>query len=88
MKQALNKASKEGLRIDAIGIDTWGVDFGLLDKNGHLVSLPVHYRDRRTDGVMEKAFAVMPREELFRHTGIAFNQYNTLYQLYAMKRCV
>ena len=85
MKQALNKASKEGLRIDAIGIDTWGVDFGLLDKNGHLVGLPVHYRDRRTDGVMEKAFAVMPREELFRHTGIAFNQYNTLYQLYAMK---
>ena len=85
MKQALNKASKEGLRVDAIGIDTWGVDFGLLDKNGHLVGLPVHYRDRRTDGVMEKAFAVMPREELFRHTGIAFNQYNTLYQLYAMK---
>ena len=85
MKQALNKASKEGLRIDAIGIDTWGVDFVLLDKNGHLVGLPVHYRDRRTDGVMEKAFAVMPREELFRHTGIAFNQYNTLYQLDAMK---
>lgn len=85
MKQALNKAAKEGLRIDAIGIDTWGVDFGLIDKNGYLLGNPVHYRDTRTDGVMEKAFAVMPQEEIFRHTGLAFMQFNTLYQLYAMK---
>ncbi|HIQ82736.1 MAG TPA: rhamnulokinase [Candidatus Pullichristensenella stercorigallinarum] len=85
MKQALNKAAKEGLRIDAIGIDTWGVDFGLVDKNGYLLGNPVHYRDARTDGVMEKAFAVMPQEEIFRHTGLAFMQFNTLYQLYAMK---
>ena len=74
------------MEIDAIGIDTWGVDFGLLDKGGHLIGLPVHYRDRRTDGVMEKAFGVMPKEEIFRHTGIAFAQYNTLYQLFAMQQ--
>ena len=86
VKQALNKASREGVEIDAIGIDTWGVDFGLLDKGGHLIGLPVHYRDRRTDGVMEKAFGVMPKEEIFRHTGIAFAQYNTLYQLFAMQQ--
>ena len=88
MKQALNKASKEGLRIDAIGIDNglgaW-IRWPSRQKRAPRRGLPVHYRDRRTDGVMEKAFAVMPREELFRHTGIAFNQYNTLYQLYAMK---
>lgn len=85
MKQALNKASKQGVEIDAIGIDTWGVDFGLIDKNGRLLGVPAHYRDARTDGVMEKAFKVMPKEEIFRHTGLAFMQFNTLYQLYAMK---
>ncbi|HIS03537.1 MAG TPA: rhamnulokinase [Candidatus Pullichristensenella avicola] len=85
MKQALNKVSRMDVAVDAIGIDTWGVDFGLIDKNGHLLGLPVHYRDARTDGVMEKAFEVMPKEELFKHTGVGFTQYNTLYQLYAMK---
>ncbi len=85
IKVALNKASKAGTRIDAIGIDTWGVDFGLIDKAGHLVGIPVHYRDARTDGMMEKAFEVMSKEEIFRHTGLAFMQFNTLFQLYAMK---
>lgn len=45
----------------------------------------MHYRDARTDGVMDKAFEIMPKEELFHHTGVGFTQYNTLYQLYAMK---
>ena len=85
MKQALNKVSRKDVQVDAIGIDTWGVDFGLIDKNGHLLGLPVHYRDARTDGVMDKAFEIMPKEELFHHTGVGFTQYNTLYQLYAMK---
>lgn len=85
VKLALNKASKLGLKIDAIGIDTWGVDFGLIDKNGHLLGIPIHYRDTHTDGAMEKAFEVMPKEEIFRHTGLAFMQFNTLYQLNAMK---
>ena len=85
MKQALNKAARQGVKIDAIGIDTWGVDFGLIDKDGRLLGVPTHYRDTHTDGVMEKAFEVMPKEEIFRHTGLAFIQFNTLYQLYAMK---
>ena len=85
IKQALLKLSRSGETVDAIGIDTWGVDFGLLDKNGHLLSLPVHYRDARTNGIPEKVRAIIPDEELFARTGIAFNSFNTLYQLYAMK---
>lgn len=85
IKQALLKLSKSGETVDAIGIDTWGVDFGLLDKNGHLLSLPVHYRDARTNGIPEKVRAIIPDGELFARTGIAFNSFNTLYQLYAMK---
>ncbi len=82
---AFEKAKKEGVRIDACGIDTWGVDFGLIDKKGRLMSLPVHYRDSRTKGMMEKACEIMPREEIFAHTGLAFNSFNTLYQLLAMR---
>ncbi|MBR2699061.1 MAG: rhamnulokinase [Clostridia bacterium] len=85
MKQALLKLSRTGLHVDAIGIDTWGVDFGMLDKNGHLLGLPVHYRDDRTLGMREKVREIIPDKELFAHTGLAYNQFNTLYQLYAMK---
>ncbi|MGI6239461.1 MAG: rhamnulokinase, partial [Christensenellales bacterium] len=85
MKQALLKVSREGIELDAIGIDTWGVDFGLLDKNGNLAGIPVHYRDKMTDGMMEKAFEVVSKEKIFEATGLAFNQFNTLFQLYAMK---
>ena len=84
MKEALTKTSKQGIAIDGIGIDTWGVDFGLLDKNGALVGVPVHYRDARTDGIMEKAFSTMSKEEIFSRTGLAFLPFNTLYQLVAM----
>ena len=85
MKQALYKAAKQGIHLDAIGIDTWGVDYGLLDKNGRLAGLPVHYRDGRTDEMMPRAFQTVPKEEIFRQTGLAFMQFNTLYQLLAMK---
>ena len=86
MKQALVKVSKAGIKLDAIGIDTWGVDVGFLDRNGNLIANPINYRDHMTDGMMEKAFAeVMSKEEIFSHTGLAFNQFNTLYQLYALK---
>ena len=86
MKQALVKVSKAGIKLDAIGIDTWGVDVGFLDRNGNLIANPINYRDRMTDGMMEKAFAeVMSKEEIFSNTGLAFNQFNTLYQLYALK---
>ena len=68
----------------AIGVDTWGVDFALLDRQGHLLANPVHYRDSRTDGMMDKAFSLVPRPEIFRATGIQFMSINTLYQLLSM----
>ena len=86
MKQALLKLSRMNVKVSGIGIDTWGVDFGLLDKDGNLLGLPVHYRDARTEGMADEVCKVIPREELFGLTGIAFNQFNTLFQLYAMKK--
>ncbi len=73
------------LTIDGIGIDTWGVDFGLLGADGALVDSPRHYRDTRNNGMVEKLCAAVPREEIFAATGIQFMQINTLCQLYAMK---
>jgi rhamnulokinase len=77
-------ATKFNKQISSIGLDTWGVDFALLDSQGLLLSNPVHYRDERTDGMMEEAFQRMPRAEIFANTGIQFMQLNTLYQLLAM----
>ena len=71
--------------IDCIGIDTWGVDYGLLDKNDKLLSNPYHYRDTRTDGMYDEAFKLVPKEEIFNSTGIAFNWFNTVFQLLAAK---
>lgn len=68
----------------AIGIDTWGVDFGLLDREGELIANPYHYRDQRTSGVMEKVCNLVSRHEIFERTGIQFMPVNTLYQLYSM----
>ena len=82
-KTALNKAALAGISLSAMGIDTWGVDYGLLDERGRLLSDPVNYRDERTAGVMEKAFAVVPEEEIYRRTGLARLSFNTLYQLYS-----
>ena len=65
----------------SIGVDTWGVDFALLDRDGNLLGNPVHYRDSRTDGMMEWVFERVPRREVFERTGIQFMQLNTLYQL-------
>jgi rhamnulokinase len=70
--------------VAALGIDTWGVDFGLLDRNDTLIGLPYHYRDSRTDGMVEQACQLAPREEIFAQTGIQFMQLNTLIQLFAM----
>ena len=73
------------LTLDGIGIDTWGVDYGLLGADGLLLDTPRHYRDGRTNGVMEKLFEIVPRDQVFGYTGIQFMQLNTLYQLYAMQ---
>jgi rhamnulokinase len=68
----------------SIGVDTWGVDFGLLDKHGDLLGNPVCYRDNRTDGMMEIAFERVPKEQIFARTGIQFMRINTLYQLMSL----
>jgi rhamnulokinase len=83
MQVALDRAPK-GLA--SIGVDTWGVDFGLLDSNGELVENPYHYRDRRTEGVMDSVFAKVSRERIYATTGIQFLPFNTLYQLCATPR--
>lgn len=80
----LQKACDEANAIDSIGIDTWGVDFVLLDKAGNRVGLPVSYRDSRTEGVMLRACAELGREAIYRRTGIQFLPFNTLYQLRAL----
>jgi rhamnulokinase len=75
-----------GGHLDAIGLDTWGVDFALLDRDGSLVGNPRHYRDRRTDGILELAFERVPRERIFEATGLQLWQINTLFQLFSMVR--
>jgi len=73
------------VHLDGIGVDTWGVDFALIGQDGNLIENPRHYRDARTNRMVEAVFAVVPREEIFAHTGIQIMQINTLYQLYAMR---
>jgi rhamnulokinase len=78
-------ASRSGSKMASIGVDAWGVDFGFLGRGDVLLGNPYHYRDPRTNGMMEKAFSLVPRETIFRHSGLQFMQFNTLYQLLAMK---
>src|SRR4051794_26175335 len=67
--------------LSGIAVDTWGVDFGLLGADGLLLDSPHCYRDCRTNGVMEKVFDIVPREEVFEDTGLQFMQFNSLFQL-------
>ena len=84
--QGLGMASRKyGKSIVSVGADTWGVDFVLLDRRGEMLGQPYHYRDSRTNGVMERAFKKVPRKEIFRQTGLQFMQLNTLFQLLAMQ---
>jgi len=87
----IKKGIKEAVRlypedVVSIGIDTWGVDHGLLDRSGSLIGNPYMYRDSRTDTAMDEVFKVVPKQEIYDRTGIQFAQFNTLYQLWAMKR--
>lgn len=70
--------------VDAIGVDTWGVDFGLLDRAGRLLQNPVHHRDRRIEGAMERVFERIPPRELYERSGIQLIAINTIFQLAAM----
>jgi rhamnulokinase len=85
VKDGIAKATRNGGRIESLGVDAWGVDFALLDRDGCLISNPYHYRDPRTEGMDERAFDRMPKEEIYRTTGIQFMPINTLYQLLAME---
>lgn len=79
-----SQARTKGGQVLSVGIDSWAVDFGLLDRAGRLLGNPFHYRDQRTQGVMERVLQRIPKAELFRHSGIQFLPFNTLYQLAAM----
>lgn len=72
--------------VESVGVDSWGVDYGLIDADGELVESPVCYRDERTIGAMERVFEQVPREEIFERTGIQFMPLNTLFQLFAHTR--
>jgi len=76
-----NACRQFGNSFNGIGIDTWGVDSVLIDPDGRILGYPYHYRDDRTDGMMEQAFKIVPKEEIYKKVGIQFAQFNTLYQL-------
>ncbi|HEU5123060.1 MAG TPA: rhamnulokinase [Verrucomicrobiae bacterium] len=79
-------AKRFGKSIRSVGADTWGVDYVLLSKSGEMLGLPFHYRDSRTRGMFQRAFARVPREEIFAATGLQFMEINTLYQLLALQK--
>jgi len=79
-------AKKFGKSVVSVGVDTWGVDYALLSKSGEVLGLPFHYRDGRTRGMFQRAFAKVPREEIFASTGLQFMEINTLYQLLAHQK--
>lgn len=85
IKAALGRAHAHSSLLDGVGVDTWGLDFGLIGRGNTLLGNPVHYRDARTDGMIELATKVVSREKIYQITGIQFLPCNTLYQLLALK---
>ncbi len=86
MKTALGKAGAQAPGLESVGVDTWGVDFGLIGRGDTLLGNPVHYRDARTEGMMDEAFRIVPRRRIYEATGLQFLNINTLYQLLALAR--
>lgn len=82
LKQGFRKAA-EGRTIESFGIDTWGVDYGLLGQDGELLGNPYHYRDSRTDNTVDKVHAIIGKDELFKSTGLQPLTFNTVMQLHA-----
>jgi rhamnulokinase len=87
VKTALGKGATRDGMLDGVGLDTWGVDFGLIGRGEVLLGNPVHYRDARTNGMLEKAFQRIPRERIYEITGLQFLPFNTVYQLLALAQC-
>jgi sugar (pentulose or hexulose) kinase len=87
MLQGLRSAvGKFGDKFSGISVDTWGVDYALIDKAGRVLGYPYHYRDSRTDGMIDKAGTILPKQQIYQETGIQFAQFNTLYQFLAEKQ--
>ncbi len=86
IKKGLKKCAENGEKPDFLGIDTWGVDFVLLDKDGNLLGDTVSYRDSRTKGMDEEVYKIIPEKELYARTGIQKAIFNTIYQLMAIKK--
>ena len=86
LREAGARARQLGKLIQSVGVDSWAVDYGLIDAQGSLVELPVCYRDERTHGVMEEVFERVSRAEIFERTGIQFMPLNTIFQLFAHAR--
>ena len=80
IRQGLLKSKKYG-KADSVSVDTWGVDFGLLDEGGNLLENPVHYRDSRVNGMLEKSFALLDADRFYQITGTQFMEINTVFQL-------
>jgi len=83
LKRAGSRARELHRSIHSVGVDSWAVDYGLLDADGGLIANPICYRDRRTKNAMAAVFAVVSRIEIFERTGIQFLDFNTIYQLYS-----
>ncbi|MBN2613615.1 MAG: rhamnulokinase [Bacteroidales bacterium] len=86
IKRGITACAEFTQKPESIGLDTWGVDYALLDKQGSFLGIPYAYRDHRTDTAMEELFRIIPKEKVYELTGIQFMQFNTLFQLYAAKR--
>lgn len=84
LKQGARACAARHGAVDCLATDSWGVDFGLLDRSGQLLANPLHYRDRRNDGAPERLFRSVPRERVFSATGIQVMQFNTLFQLHGL----
>jgi len=83
--EGLKVCAKEGIKLTSIGIDTWGVDFGYIGKDGTILGLPRAYRDPYTDGAPEDFFKIIPKEKVYQLTGIQIMNFNSLYQLFRAK---
>ena len=83
---ALKVVVGRGVKIESVGIDTWGVDFGCIGEDGAILGLPRAYRDPYTDGVPEEVFKIIPKEELYRITGTQIMNFNTIFQIYAQHK--
>lgn len=86
IKNGLKKCKESGRIPDSVGIDTWAVDYVLLDQNGRILGDTVGYRDSRTEGMDEKVYERIPQTELYARTGIQKQIFNTIYQLMAVKQ--